>query len=173
VNLRDITLRNARYQPGRTAVVFENRRLTHAKFASRAFRLANALLTRGLQRQRIAVLAPNCLEYLEIFCACESANLIIVNMNYRLSAKELIDICRDCEPAALIFHAQFKDLAGELLRAVGAFRMLFCIGGAYHGAEAYETVGAGCSDAPPDVAIADGDVAYSSIPAGQPGGRRA
>jgi|SRR6266851_4260137 len=45
-------------------------------------------------------LAPNCPEYLEIFSACESANLIIVNMNYRLSARELIDICRDCEPSA-------------------------------------------------------------------------
>jgi acyl-CoA synthetase (AMP-forming)/AMP-acid ligase II len=169
VNLRDITLRNARYQPGRTAVVFANRRLTHAEFASRAFRLANALLTRGLQRQRIAVLAENCLEYLEIFCACESANLIIVNMNYRLSAKELIDICRDCEPAALVFHAQFKDLAGELLRAVGPFRTLVSIGGTYHGAEAYETVGDACSDAPPDVAIADRDVAYLIYTSGTTG----
>jgi acyl-CoA synthetase (AMP-forming)/AMP-acid ligase II len=169
VNLRDITLRNARYQPGRAAVVFENRRCTHAEFASRAFRLANALLARGLRRERIAVLAPNCLEYLEIFCACESANLTIVNMNYRLSVKELIDICRDCEPAALIFHAQFKDLVGELLRAVGTFRMLFCISGTYHGAEAYETVGDGCSDAPPDVAIADEDVAYLIYTSGTTG----
>src|ERR1700746_2922450 len=169
VNLRDITLRNARYQPGRAAVVFENHRCTHAAFASRAFRLANGLLGRGLRRGRIAVLAPNCLEYLEIFCACESANLIIVNMNYRLSAKELIDICRDCEPSALIFHAQFKDLAGELLRAVGTFRMSFCIGGTFHGGEAVEILGDGCSDAPPDVAIAAEDGAYLIYTSGTPG----
>jgi acyl-CoA synthetase (AMP-forming)/AMP-acid ligase II len=169
VNLRDITLRNARYHRRRAAVVFENHRSTHAEFASRAFRLANALLARGLRRERIAVLAPNCLDYLEIFCACESANLIIVNMNYRLSARELIDICCDCEPSALIFHAQFEDLAGELLRAVGTFRKLFCIGGTYHGAEAYETLTAGCSDAPPDIAIDDADVAYLIYTSGTTG----
>jgi acyl-CoA synthetase (AMP-forming)/AMP-acid ligase II len=169
VNLRDITLRNARHHAGRAAVVFENRRCTHAEFASRAFRLANALLARGLRRGRIAVLVPNCLEYLEIFCACESANLVIVNMNYRLSAKELIDICRDCEPSALIFHAQFKELAGELLRAVATSRMLVCIGGTDHGAEAYETIADGCPDTPPDVAIDDEDVAYLIYTSGTTG----
>jgi acyl-CoA synthetase (AMP-forming)/AMP-acid ligase II len=169
VNLRDITLRNAHYYGGRAAVVFENRRCTHAESATRAFRLANALLARGLRRERVAVLAPNCPEYLEIFSACESANLVIVNMNYRLSAKELIDIGRDCEPSAFIFHAQFKDLAGELLRAVGTFRTVVSIGGSYHGAEAYETVADGCCDAPPDVAIDDKDVAYLIYTSGTTG----
>jgi hypothetical protein len=35
MNLRDIILRNARHYPGRDAVVFENRRVTHAQFAAR------------------------------------------------------------------------------------------------------------------------------------------
>jgi acyl-CoA synthetase (AMP-forming)/AMP-acid ligase II len=169
VNLRDITLRNARYHRSRTAIVFKNRRCTHEEFASRAFRLANALLARGLRQQRVAVLVPNCLEYLEIFCACESANLVIVNLNYRLSAKELIDICRDCGPSALIFHTQFEDLAGEILRAAGPFRIPVCIGGSYHGAEAYEAVADGCSDAPPEVAIDDKDVAYLIYTSGTTG----
>jgi acyl-CoA synthetase (AMP-forming)/AMP-acid ligase II len=170
VNLRDITLRNARYYPSRTAVIFEGRRVSHAQFAVRAFRLANGLVARGLRRQeRIAVLAPNCVEYLEIFAACESADLVIVNMNYRLSAKELIDIGRDCEPSALIFHEQFKDLAGELLRAVPTLRMSFCVGGASHGAAPYEAVSEGCSDAPPDVVIDDEDVAYLIYTSGTTG----
>jgi acyl-CoA synthetase (AMP-forming)/AMP-acid ligase II len=59
--------------------------------------------------------------------------------------------------------------SGELLRAVGTFRMSFCIGGTYHGAEAYETVGDGCSDAPPDVAIAEEDVAYLIYTSGTTG----
>ncbi len=170
MNLRDITLRNARHYPSRPAVVFEDRRCTHAEFAARAFRLANALLARGLARQdRVAILAPNCLEYLEIFAACESANLVVVNLNYRLSARELIDICRDCEPAAVIFHEQFKDLAGELLRAVASPRVSLCIGGIHHGAEAYETASDGCSDAAPAVAIDDKDVAYLIYTSGTTG----
>jgi acyl-CoA synthetase (AMP-forming)/AMP-acid ligase II len=170
VNLRDITLRNARYYPSRPAVIFENRRVTHAEFAARAFRLGNGLIARGLRRQeRVAVLAPNCVEYLEIFAACESANLVVVNINYRLTARELIDIGRDCEPAALIFHEQFKDLAGQLLREIPSLRMSFCVGGQHHGAEPYEAASEGCSDAPPAVAIDDSDVAYLIYTSGTTG----
>ncbi len=170
MNLRDVIVRNARHYPGREAVIFENRRVTHAQFAARAFRLANALLQRGIrQQERVAVLAPNCLEYLEIFGACESANLIIVNMNYRLSANELVAICRDCEPSALIFHEQFEDLASEILQAVTTFRLSLCIGGAHHGADVYESAAVGFADAPPDVPIAAADTAYLVYTSGSTG----
>ncbi len=170
MNLRDITLRNARHYPHRTAVVFENRRVTHAEFAARAFRLANKLLAGGLARQdRVAVLAPNCLEYLEIFAACESAGLVVVNMNYRLAASELIDIGRDCEPTVFIFHEQFKDLAAEFLRALPMLRRSICIGGTHHGAEAYEPLLREGADTPPAIAIDDADVAYLIYTSGTTG----
>jgi acyl-CoA synthetase (AMP-forming)/AMP-acid ligase II len=170
MNLRDITLRNAQLYPNRTAVVSENRRCSHAQFAARAFRLGNALLARGVARQeRVAILAPNCVEYFEVFAACESANLIIVNMNHRLSAKELTAICRDCEPSVLIFHTQFEQVAGELLRAVASVRMAIGIGGVAHAAEDYEAVLASGSAAPPDVPIDDRDVAYLIYTSGTTG----
>jgi acyl-CoA synthetase (AMP-forming)/AMP-acid ligase II len=122
-----------------------------------------------VRQERVAVLAPNCLEYIEIFGACESANLVVVNMNYRLSAKELIDIGRDCELSVLIFHEQFKDVAGELLREVPTLRTSICIGGRSHGAEAYETLSEGCSDVAPDVAIDDKDIAYLIYTSGTTG----
>jgi len=170
VDLRDIILRNARYHPNRAAVVFGQHRVTHAELASRAFRAANTLLTRGIRPQeRVAVLAPNCVEYLELFGACESANFIIVNLNYRLSASELIEICRDCEPAVLVFHEQFKDLAGEILPALETLRLTLCIGGTHHGAEAYADATAEGSDVPPAVAIAPSDTAYLIYTSGTTG----
>ena len=64
--LADVIERNARYFPGKTAVVFEGRRVTYAELATRVRRLANVLASWGLQRQaRFAVLAQNCLEYFE------------------------------------------------------------------------------------------------------------
>jgi acyl-CoA synthetase (AMP-forming)/AMP-acid ligase II len=170
LNLRDITLRNAQHFPDREAVIFEDRRLTHRAFAARAFRLANALLGRGLLRQeRVAVLAPNCSEYLELFAACESANLVIVNLNHRLSARELVDICRDCEPSALVFHEQFTDLAAAVLAAMPAMRVLAGIDTVDHGAEAYEDLLAGSVDTPPEVPIAPDDVAYLIYTSGTTG----
>ena len=96
MNLRDIVIRNALLHPDKAALVFDGRRTSHAAFADRGFRLANALLSLGLRRQeRVAVLAPNCPQYLEAFCACESAGLVIVNLNHRLSARELVQISED------------------------------------------------------------------------------
>ncbi len=172
--LRDIIVRNARHYPDRAAVIFEDRRVTHAQFAARVFSLAHGLLARGiLPQERVAVLAPNCLEYIEVFGACESANFIIVNMNHRLSVHELAAICRDCEPAALIFHEQFKDVARGLREAVPTFRLTLRIGGAdADGDDAagdYESAAAGLPETLPDIAIAPTDTAYLIYTSGTTG----
>src|SRR4051812_50192049 len=85
VVLRDVIERNARYFPGKTAVIFEDRRVTFSQFAARVRRFANALAGRGLQRQaRFAVLAQNCLEYFEAVGAAERAGFIAVTLNWRV-----------------------------------------------------------------------------------------
>src|SRR5262245_5495771 len=80
--LGDVIERNARYFPGKTAVVFEERRVTFAEFAARARKFANALASYGLQRHaRFAVLAQNCLEYFEAVGAAELTGFIAVTLN--------------------------------------------------------------------------------------------
>lgn len=170
MNLRDITIRNAVLYPDHTALIFNDRRISHKEFAARGFRLANALIARGLHPQeRVAVLAPNCCEYLEAFCACESANFVIVNLNHRLSARELITIGQDCEPAVLIFHEQFRQLADELIAALPGLRHLICIEGTREGAADYEDLLRSAPDTPPPVAIRDSDLAYLIYTSGTTG----
>jgi acyl-CoA synthetase (AMP-forming)/AMP-acid ligase II len=170
MNLRDIIFRNAQLYPDKDAIVFEDRRLTFRDYTSRACRLGNALLASGLKHQdRVAILAPNCPEYLEAFAACESAGLIVVNINYRLSAKELIDICADCEPKALIFHQQYAELAGELLKAASGIETVIGIQTTMHGARGYEDVLAAAPNTPPPVAIDDEDIAYLIYTSGTTG----
>ena len=61
----------------RLALQFEGRSFTFAEQAARMFRLANALLAKGLRkRERVAILARNCSEYIEIFGACEVAGFV-------------------------------------------------------------------------------------------------
>jgi acyl-CoA synthetase (AMP-forming)/AMP-acid ligase II len=170
MNLRDITLRNAQLYPSREALVFANSRLTHSEFAARGFRLANALMALGLSPQeRVAILAPNCREYLETFCACESANLIIVNLNHRLSPRELIEISLDCEPTVLIFHHDFRELAEALIAAVPSITKVVCIESTQEGALPYEEVLASSPPDPPQVLIRDSDVAYLVYTSGTTG----
>ena len=170
MNLRDITIRNALLYPNKEALVFNERRVSHQEMAARSFRLANALIGLGLrQQERVAMLAPNCCEYLEVFGACESANLIIVNMNHRLSSRELIQIVHDCEPVALIFHDQFRGLAEELIAALPGLRRIICIEGSREGEADYEELLQSAPSTPPQVPIRDSDVAYLIYTSGTTG----
>ncbi|MCK9917717.1 long-chain-fatty-acid--CoA ligase [Microbacteriaceae bacterium K1510] len=170
MNLRDIVVRNALLHPNRDALVFEGARITYADFARRAFRLANALLGLGLRAQeRVAVLAPNCPAYLELFSACESAGLVVVNLNHRLASRELVAIGHDCEPAALIFHSQFKDHAEALMAAVPSIRHAVCIDGPHGEAAVYEEILQQATDAVPPVVVRDEDIAYLIYTSGTTG----
>ena len=61
------------------------RALTFAQWNERACRLANALLGLGLQQgDRVALLAYNCVEWLEIYVALAKAGLVAVPINFRL-----------------------------------------------------------------------------------------
>ena len=61
------------------------RAMTFAAWNERSCRLANALLGLGLAKgDRVAVLAYNCVEWLEIYAATAKAGLIVVPINFRL-----------------------------------------------------------------------------------------
>ena len=168
--LGDLIRRNATLFARRTALVFEGRRFTHAEYAARVWRLANALLARGLkQQERIAVLAKNCSEALEAFGAAEVAGFITVNLNYRLSERELIEVCRDCAPAVLIFAAEYGEIAAALTRALPDLRILLSVDAAVPGAEEYESfLARGAPEEPATRAKAD-DLAYIIYTSGTTG----
>mgnify|MGYP003335133304 FL=1 len=102
-----------------TALIYEGRRFTFAEQSSRMYRLANALLAKGLKRQeRVAILARNCSEYIELFGACEVAGFVAINLNSRLAERELAAICQDSQPAVLIHAKEFAATAASLASQV-------------------------------------------------------
>jgi acyl-CoA synthetase (AMP-forming)/AMP-acid ligase II len=171
--LGDVIERNARYFPGKTAVVFEGRRVTYAEFAARVRRFATALVAGGLRKQeRFAILAQNCLEYFETVGAAERAGFIAVTLNWRLSVPELAQIIADCTPTVLIFEAQFSAQA-ESLRKLGGIERFIVIGDGPDWAERYETVLAAAPDTPPPTRPEPGDgvyLIYTSGTTGRPKG---
>jgi acyl-CoA synthetase (AMP-forming)/AMP-acid ligase II len=171
--LGDVIERNARYFPGRTAVVFEGRRITYAVFATRVRKFANALVSRGLQRQaRFAILAQNCTEYFETVGAAEMAGFIAVTLNWRLAVPELAQIVADSTPTVLIFEEQFRAQA-ESLRAQAGIERCIVIGAATDWAESYEAVIAAAPDAPPPIRPQPHDgvyLIYTSGTTGKPKG---
>jgi long-chain acyl-CoA synthetase len=98
--------RAARYYPGRKAVATPDKQVTFRELHDRVGRLAAALKKRGFRAgDRLAILLPNELEYLELVYACAWLGVIVVPLNTRLSAIEIDHILRDATPMGLIRHS--------------------------------------------------------------------
>ena len=75
----------ARLQPDRIGARDLEREMSFRDWNARSCRLANALLGLGLAKgDRVAVLAYNCVEWLEIYAATAKAGLVAVPVNFRL-----------------------------------------------------------------------------------------
>ena len=76
---------NARVFPTKIGARDLTRSLSFSQWNARACRLANALLGLGLNKgDRVAVLAYNCLEWVEIYAAAAKTGVIAVPVNFRL-----------------------------------------------------------------------------------------
>jgi fatty-acyl-CoA synthase len=85
----------------------------------RSCKPANALLGLGLEKgDRIAVLAYNCLEWMEIYAAVAKAGLVIVPINFRLVGPEVQYIVENSEAKAVVVQDDLLDLL-ETIRAEG------------------------------------------------------
>ena len=81
---------NARLFGGKTGASDLERSMTFRQWNDRACRLANALLGMGLAKgDRVAVLAYNCVEWMEIYVALAKAGLVAVPVNFRLVGPEI------------------------------------------------------------------------------------
>ena len=127
--LAEMVRRNALLAPNGTAVLCDGQARTYADYARRCHGLGAAFLALGAQRQdRIAILATNCPEYVEVYGACELAGLICATINFRLAAPEIAWILADASPAIVVFEAQYAELLAPLRAGAAHVRAWLCIG---------------------------------------------
>lgn len=112
--LHDVVNRNAQLHGAQTAFRFDGQRVTHAQYAERSARLAAGLAAVGVGvGDRVAILAPNGLEYADLFGAAARLAAIVVPINWRLSAEEVAFVIDDVAPRVLIVAAEFEALVAE------------------------------------------------------------
>jgi len=94
----------------RIALVDGKRQLTYGALDERTDRLGRALLGRGVGRgDRVALLARNCAEYVEVELACAKIGVITAALNWRLTGRELAHCINLVEPRVLIHQREFAD----------------------------------------------------------------
>ena len=95
----------ARRAPGKAALVFGDTRRTYAQLVQAIIRVANAVAGLGLAAgQNAAIVAPNCLEYIEIVAGVSETGAAIATPNPKLTPAELADICNDAQARILFVH---------------------------------------------------------------------
>ncbi len=177
LTVADIVATHARLSPDRIGARDSRRALTFAQWNERASRIANALLGLGLGKgDRVAVLAYNCVEWMEIYVALARAGLVAVPINFRLVAAEIEYIVTHCEARAFIVQHDLVDrvepVCSELGIAPDRF-IHFGAGAAPGGWQDYETITSRGAPSAPAIVVAPEDtwaLMYTSGTTGRPKG---
>ena len=170
-NFSEAVALSAHMTPERIGASDLERAMTFREWDRRASRLANALLGLGAAPgDRIAVLAFNCIEWLEIYAAAARAGLIAVPINFRLVTDEIRFVLEDCGARLLIV----QDALTGPIEAIGFEKIIhFGTRPAPKGFLGYEDLIAKASDRPPEVQVAPENtwtLMYTSGTTGRPKG---
>jgi fatty-acyl-CoA synthase len=117
----DYLARRELYSPDRLAFIDAGKnpewRLTYYQANQRANKLANWLNAQGISKgDRVAILARDGYEHLDLFFACAKLGAIHTALNWRLHWQELLEIFRNITPKLLIFSDDFKASVEPLVR---------------------------------------------------------
>jgi fatty-acyl-CoA synthase len=103
---------HAQVWPDKLAAADARRRLTYGEFEREVNQVAHALASLGVgPGVRVALMLPNCVEYLVVLQALPRLGASAVQIGTRLKAGEIEYILNNAQPRAFIFHASF---AGEV-----------------------------------------------------------
>ena len=177
LNAGEMLATNARLFPDKIGARDLDRQMTFREWNARACQLANALQGLGLKKgDRIAVLAYNAVEWVEIYTATAKAGLVAVPINFRLVGPEIAYIVGNCEASALIVQDELagaiEDIRSSLPVPEGRI-IQFGKSPCPAGFKNYEALIAAASDREPEVRVAPEDpwmFMYTSGTTGKPKG---
>ena len=108
----------ADYQPTKVALeeVETGYQVTYGELNKRANFLSDWLISGlGVKKgERLMVLAEHCIEYVALFACSQKTGIIIVPVNYRLTASEIDYLVKDSVPVRFIVERKFEHLVREL-----------------------------------------------------------
>lgn len=116
----DLSTANARRHPEKVALVQGERSYTYLELEQRANRFAHALARQGLlPGDRLGLLACNHLDYAVVTQGAAKAGVLLVPLNFRLSAGELATVLGDARVELLVTEAVLAPLWQGALQRLG------------------------------------------------------
>ena len=98
--------------PAKIAIRCDGVSLPYGELSARILRVAQAALASGLgPGDNVTLLAPNCLEYVEIVAGLSDVGVVVVTANSHMTSSELNAILTDSDSRALFVHPVCADVA--------------------------------------------------------------
>src|SRR5437868_5407790 len=107
----------------RSAILDQSGAWSFRQFHDRIKRFGNAMAGIGLAPgDRIALLIPDCRDYLVADYGTMAGGFVRVPIDPRLTRREIITCLQHAQASALIVHGQFADKVADLCREVATLR---------------------------------------------------
>jgi acyl-CoA synthetase (AMP-forming)/AMP-acid ligase II len=130
-------------------------RITYGQMASRVNKLTNALQSLGVSTgDRVAVMATNSPEYVEIYYACAKLGACFVPVNYRAKRDELSYMLNASGAVALFAGNRYLDMVAALRPELPALREVITLEAPQKGLQSLESL---IESAPEDDVFIDVD----------------
>lgn len=174
INLGTYISRRAMLSPDKEALVCEDRRFTWSESNANANRLARAMRKLGVGHgDRVALLALNEPEYLDMFYGLGKIGAILVPINYRLAGPEMRYIISDSGAKVFVFGPEYAEVVDSFRGEVEVERFLALGDNVPGWAESYAGLVEAETGEEPEIVGGDDDVLtilYTSGTTGRPKG---
>jgi long-chain acyl-CoA synthetase len=132
--LSDLLLKNLREIPEKTAFVHGQRRVSYRELFLQVQRVANGLETlHGLPGNRVALLLPNCPEFVMTYFAAAASGNVAVPINTMLQPPEIAYILNNSQASCLVTCAALLPKVQAIRDRLPALRHIIVIDGAAAG----------------------------------------
>jgi fatty-acyl-CoA synthase len=96
--------------PHKTAVIFEENRISYLQLYEKVNKVSCWLQSLGIEKgDRVAVMLSNCPEFIELFLACSTLGALFVPVNFRLAAPELDYTLTNSCPRLFVFGDELAE----------------------------------------------------------------
>ena len=166
----NILRRSAFNFPDKTALIFEDRRISYDALNRRVNRAAHGLLQQGLQQgDRMAVLLHNGPEFIELYFACAKSGAVFVPVNNLLTARELVQILSYIRPRFLVFDDDFGEMIRTILPELPFLEFPVSLRGDLAAYPTYSALMEVGTEQEPEISISDDDLVSIFLTSGTTG----
>ena len=129
VGLADIVRAHSRQRPDMAAIVYEGRTASYGALDRASSRVANGLIAEGIKPGvRVAHLDKSSDLYFELLFGVAKAGAVMVSVNWRLAAPEVLHIVNDAEAEILFVGEEFFPIVERIQAELKTVRRIVALG---------------------------------------------